>query len=74
MEPDARALLTKVSKSLSVALLWMLVNMTFGIFFDFGFIHSSISLANILFYIFMLGSLSALIWYLLKLWKEDIEA
>ncbi len=74
MEPEVKAFLVKIVKSLSIAVLWMLVNMTLGIFFDFGFIHSSITLANILFYIFMLTTLTGLIWYLLKLWKENLQA
>ena len=74
MEPDAREFLGKIIRSLSIVILWMLVNMTLGIFFDFGFIHSGISIANILFYIFMLSTLTALIWYLLKIWKENVQA
>jgi hypothetical protein len=74
MEPEVKAFLVKIIKSLSIAILWMLLNMTLGIFFDFGFIHSSVSLANILFYIFLMTSLSALIWYLLRIWKESLQA
>lgn len=70
MEPELRILFAKLIKSLSLTLLWMITNMAFGVYFDFGFIHSSVSLANIIFYIFMLGTLGALIWYLLKIWKE----
>ena len=74
MEPEVRDFLVKVAKSLSIAVLWMLVNMTLGIFFDLGFIHTTISFANILFYVFFLSSLTALVWYLLKLWKENLHA
>lgn len=74
MEPEIKEFLVKVIKSLSIAILWMLLNMTLGIFFDYGFIHSSVSMANILFYIFLLSSLSALIWYLLRIWKENLQA
>ncbi len=74
MEPDAREFLAKLVRSISIVVLWMMINMTFGIFFDFAFIHSSISLGNILYYIFFLASLSGLIWYLLKMWKPQPEA
>lgn len=73
MDPDLKIFFSKIIKSLSLGILWMLLNMTFGIFFDFGFIHSGISLANILFYIFLLSTLSALIWYLIRLWKENLQ-
>jgi hypothetical protein len=69
MEPDATEFLVKIIKSISMTLLWMLVNMTFGIYFDFGFIHSTISLGNISFYIFFVGSFIALLWYLLSVWN-----
>lgn len=74
MEPDAREFLVRITKSISMVILWMLVNMTFGVFFDFAFIHSSIGIGNIIFYTFFLGSLGALIWYLLKVWKQPVQA
>jgi hypothetical protein len=74
MDPDLKIFFSKIIKSLSSGILWMLLNMTLGIFFDFGFIHSGISLANILFYIFLLSTLFALIWYLSRLWKENLQA
>jgi hypothetical protein len=74
MEPELKIFFSKIIKSLSMAVLWMLINMTLGIFFDFGFIHSGISFANILFYIFLLTTLYGLISYLLKVWKEDLHA
>jgi hypothetical protein len=74
MEPDAREFLVRITKSISMTILWMLVNMTFGVFFGFAFIESSFTAGNIIFYIFFLGSLSALIWYLLKVWKQPAQA
>jgi hypothetical protein len=74
MEPELKIFFAKIVKSLSMAVLWMLINMTLGIFFDFGFIHSSITLGNILFYIFFLTTLSGLVWYLLKMWKPQPQA
>lgn len=74
MEPEVRDFLLKIVKSLSIAVLWMLINMTLGIFFDFGFVHSSVSVVNIVFYVFFLSTLVALVWYLLKLWKENLQA
>lgn len=74
MEPEVKAFLARIVKSLSMALLWMLVNMTFGIFLNYGFISGSISVGNIIFYVFCLSSLTALVWYLLKIWKEALQA
>ena len=74
MEPEAREFLIKIVKSLSIALLWMMTNMILGVFFDLGFVHSSITVFNIVFYVFFLSTLVALVWYLLKLWKENLQA
>jgi hypothetical protein len=74
MEPDASAFLVRIIKSISMTILWMLVNMTFGVFFDYGFVHSSLTLGNIIFYIFFVGSFAGLIWYLLKVWKQPLQA
>jgi hypothetical protein len=73
MEPEVRAFLARIVRSFSMALLWMIVNMIAGIYFDLGFIHNSISLVNIIYYIFFLSSLYALVWYLLKLWKQSLS-
>lgn len=74
MEPEVKEFLLKIVKSLSIAVLWMMTNMTLGIFFNFGFIDSTITVFNIVFYVFFLSTLVALVWYLLKLWKENLQA
>jgi hypothetical protein len=72
MEEDAARFLKKIVKTLSAALLWMLVNMTVGIYLGWLFFHSVPTLGNYLFYGWMLLSLVALLWYLYKVWKEYI--
>ena len=73
MEPEVKAFLVRVAKTLSLAVFWMLINMTFGIFFNFGFIESSITIGNVVFYVFCVGSLTVMIWYMLKIWKESLH-
>jgi hypothetical protein len=69
MEPDVKAFLLLIIQTLSMGLLWLLINMTAGIYFDLGFFEGSPSIWNILYYIFFLGSLALLIMYLRKKWK-----
>ena len=69
MEPDVKAFLVLIIQTLSMGMLWLLVNMTAGIYFDLGFFEGSPSIWNILYYIFFLGSLALLIMYLRKKWK-----
>ena len=73
MEPEVKAFFVRIIRSFSMALLWMSVNMAIGIRFDMAFPHNGISIGNIIFYIFFVTSLAALIWYLLRLWKAALQ-
>ncbi|HOZ78964.1 MAG TPA: hypothetical protein PLY34_13305 [Ferruginibacter sp.] len=69
MEPDVKAFLVLIIQSLSMVLLWMMVNMTAGIYFDLAFFEEKLSFWNILYYIFLLASFVMLMLYLRKKWK-----
>jgi Ca2+/Na+ antiporter len=69
MEPDVRAFLILVMQSVSMVLLWMLMNMTAGVYFDLAFFEGHITIWNIVYYIFLLGTFYWLIIYLKKKWK-----
>jgi ABC-type uncharacterized transport system permease subunit len=69
MEPDVKAFLLLIVQTISMGMLWLLINMTAGIYFNFAFFEGSASIWNILYYIFFLVSLVLLIKYLRKKWK-----
>ena len=69
MEPEVKAFLLLIIQSLSMAMLWMMVNMTAGIYFNLAFFEDKLSIWNILYYIFFLGTLVLLIIYFRKKWK-----
>jgi hypothetical protein len=69
MEPEVKAFLLLIIQTLSMALLWMLVNMTAGIYFNLAFFEKSPSLFNIIYYVFFLSTLFLLIKYFIKRWK-----
>jgi len=69
MEPDARELLVKVSKSLGTGLIWLMVNMTLGIYMGWLFFGDHMTTGNFVFYGFMIISLGGLIWYQIRIWK-----
>lgn len=73
MEKDAEDLLKKIVKTLSMAVLWLLVNMTAGIYLGWMFYGDMPTIGNIVFYLFFVLSLSGLIWYFYKIWKKDIQ-
>ena len=70
MEPDIKDFLKKIIQSIFLGLLWMMVNMTAGIYFGLLFIQDRLSAGNILFYIFLAGSLTSLIRFYVRIWKK----
>jgi len=73
LEPEVAAFLKRILTSISLVLLWMLINSTAGIMYGYAFIENGIKLGNIIFYIWLAISLPLLIWYIIRLWKEKIE-
>ena len=75
MEPDVKAFLIKIVQSLSMGMLWLLVNMSIGIYYGFAFFEGSPTLGNYIYYAGFLISLGALLFYLRKKWKgwEEID-
>jgi hypothetical protein len=69
MEPDVKKFFTKIANSLSVGLLWLLINSTIGIGFNYAFFEGKPTLKNYLFYGWFVVSLVLLLLYLLKKWK-----
>ncbi len=69
MEPDVKAFLLVILNSISMAMIWLMLNMTFGIYFNFAFFDTGVSVGNILFYIFLITSFLFLLYYLRKKWK-----
>lgn len=69
MEPEVKAFLALIINSLAMALLWMMVNMTIGIYYNLAFFEDQISVWNILYYIFFLATLTWLLVYFKKKWK-----
>lgn len=69
MEPEVKAFLLLIVQSLSMAMLWMMVNMTAGIYFNLAFVDDRVTIWNIIYYIFFLITFVLLINYLRKKWK-----
>jgi NADH:ubiquinone oxidoreductase subunit 3 (subunit A) len=69
MEPEVRAFLKRVLKTVSAGMLFLLFHMTAGLYFNWAFFEGSIRAGNIIYYVIFLLSLSGLIYYLWRLWK-----
>ena len=69
METETRAFLIKIMQTISLVLLWMLVNVFIGIYKDYAFFDQHPNWTNYLFYAFFLVSLVLLLIHLKRKWE-----
>ena len=74
MEEDASRLLVKVVKTISIAIVWLIVTMIIGIYFGWFFYYKTPTLGNFICYLFNTVTLVLVLIYLKKLWKEEIQS
>jgi len=73
LEPEVRAYLVRILNTISVSVLWLIICTTAGIQFDYAFINETISIGNIVYYIWLVLSLGLYIWYLIRLWSKPLN-
>jgi hypothetical protein len=72
MEPDVREFLVRIMQTISMSVVWLLVNMTLGIYFDFAFFENKPSIGNYIFYVWFIISFILLLRYFHKKWKGKL--
>jgi len=73
MEPSIREFFKRLVTTISLLVLWMSVNIAIGIRYNYAFFEDKIQWSNIVFYVWVLVSLFALIWFYVSIWKKPIE-
>ncbi len=73
MEPKILQYLKRIVKTISIGLLWMIVNARIGIASNYAFIDGKIKLGNIIFYSWFIASLTAMLYYFYRIWKDDLN-
>jgi len=68
MEEDAKQFLLRVVRSLTAAMLWLIINMTLGIYLGLLLFDDVPSTGNIIFYLWFVLSIGLLIRYLIRTW------
>jgi hypothetical protein len=68
-----KAYLKKVLKTMSVGLMWMFFNVIVGLAYEYAYIDGRATTGNIIFYIWFIISLTALVWWYVRLWSQKIE-
>ena len=69
MEDETRDFLVLIANTISIVLLWMMINVLLGIYIGLGFFEGSPSWQNITYYLFFIVSLFLLVKHLKKKWK-----
>lgn len=69
MDNDTRAFLIRIANTIGVTLLWMMINLLFGIYFNWAFFDGMPKAGNWIFYIWFFLSLMLLIIFLRRQWK-----
>lgn len=72
MEPGIKEFFRRLALSISLFVLWMMINMTFGIKLGYAF-FDTLHWSNIIFYAWVIVSFIAMIMFNIKLWKKPIE-
>lgn len=70
MEPEVREFLQKIVWSISAIMVWMLVNILFGIKWGYAFFEKGHTLGAVIFYIWILVSLILLFRLYQKFWGQ----
>lgn len=70
MEDDAADFLKKIVKTLSMAILWLLILMTMGIYNGWMFFGAAPTLGNYIFYIYAILSFFAVLYYFYRVWRK----
>ena len=70
MDPEVKKYLVKIMFSLFFGLMWLFLNVTAGIYYEFAIVGSRLSILNVLFYIWFAASIVVLIWYYYRMWNH----
>jgi hypothetical protein len=69
MEDETRDFLIRIMQTVSIVLLWMMVNVFIGIYKNYAFFEDRPNWKNYVYYAFLLISLIILIIHLKRKWK-----
>ena len=73
MDPEVKKYFIKILYSLSIGLLWMALNTTAGIYWEMAIISNGLSILNVLFFVWLLLSLAALLYYYYRTWRSTAD-
>ena len=70
MDPEVKKYFQKIINSFSLALLWLLIVSTAGLYFGLAVVRHGLQWYHIVYYLLSLASLVLLIRYFYRTWKQ----
>ena len=70
MEDDTRLFLITIMQTVSLLILWLLINIFIGLYLKFGLFENSPSLKNIIYYILFIAGCFFLYKHIKKKWSK----
>jgi len=70
MEPEVVFFLKRVALCILLAFCWLAINVIIGVRFDLAEVEGHLTIGNILYYVWLVGSLMLLLFFLHRLWRE----
>ena len=70
MEPEVVAFLKRVALSIFIAFCWLVINTIVGVKFDLAVVEDHVTIGNVLYYIWLIGSLIFMLLFFLRLWRQ----
>lgn len=69
MDEETTLFLKRIAESIGALLIWLMANVFFGIYKNYGFFNTSPTWQNIVYYLLFIGTGIALYIYIVKKWK-----
>jgi hypothetical protein len=70
MEPEVLAFLKSIALSIFLAFCWLAINVILGVKFNLAEVEGHITIGNVLYYIWLVGSLIAMLFFFLRMWRR----
>ena len=71
MDPEVKKYFLKILNSFAMGLLWLLSISTAGFYFNLAVPVGSVQWYNLLFYFLFLLSLTGILWYYFRVWRDQ---
>ncbi len=73
MDPAFLQYIKQLLKTIIVVLVWMTINIKYGIMENYAFPEEGFTKGNYIFYAWFIISFIVVIWYLIKLWNKPLD-